>query len=60
MPRLHGKMAVANMSQMREWRGDAYKSELWLVDMVDEGYHAWALIGQNKFTVQVYRDWTTV
>ena len=28
--------------------GDAYKSELWLVNMVHEGYLAWALIVQNK------------
>ena len=25
-----------------------------------EGYLTWALIGQNKFAVQAYRDWTTV
>ena len=31
-----------------------------MVDPVEEGYLAWALIGQNKFTVHVYRDWTTV
>ena len=28
-------------------------------DAVHEGYLAWALIGQNKFTVQVCSDWTT-
>ena len=40
--------------------GNAKKSELGLVDTVHEGYIGWALIGRNKFTVQAYRDWTTV
>ena len=52
---------VVNIMQLRWWgQGDVYKSELWLVDTVHEGYLPWALIGQNKLTVQTYRDWTTV
>ena len=30
-----------------------------MVSTVHESYLAWALIGQNKFTVQIDRDWTT-
>ena len=47
---------VVNMLQLsgQGSEGEAYKSELWLVDTVHEGYLAWALIGRNKFTVQAY------
>ena len=44
-------MDVVNMLQLREWgQGDAYKSELWLVDTVHEGYLAWALIDQVRIS----------
>jgi hypothetical protein len=36
------------------------KSELGLVVMVHEGYIAWVILGQNKLTVQMYRNLTTV
>jgi hypothetical protein len=54
LPRLvlWGRRAMGvNMQQLSGlWWEDAYKYVLWLADTVHEGYLAWALIGQHKFT----------